>query len=146
MRRYSMPNSEAWARIHPGNKRDHHQLWVLSGYLALLVVLIALIFYLKHRHRQDLEQNWVRATAVIVDVRPEQIGVIDTPVQGGILYRVAILVKYQSSGKDEQRWITVDQRPTSLVGAKLQAFRWKGQQCIVRWKPSDPNKVIAEVS
>jgi hypothetical protein len=146
MRHYSMPNSEAWARIRPSDKRDRHQLWVLSGYVALLVMLVALIFYLKHRHREDLEQNWVSATAVIVDVRPEQIGVIDTPAQGRIFYRVAILVKYQSSGKDEERWITVDQRPTSLGGAKLQAFRWKGHQCIVRWKPSDPNKVIAEVS
>jgi hypothetical protein len=146
MRRYSMPNSEAWARIRPNGKRDRHQLWVLSGYVALMVLLIALIFYLKHLHREDLEQNWVSATAVIVDVRPELIGVIDTPVQGGILYRVAILVKYQFSGKDEERWIVVDQRPTSLASAKLQAFRWKGHQCIVRWKPSDPNRVIAEVS
>jgi Protein of unknown function (DUF3592) len=146
MRRYSMPNSEAWARIRPSGKRDRHQLWVLSGYLALLLLFVALIFYLKHRHREDLEQNWVSATAVILDVRPEQIGVINTTVQDGILYRVSILVKYRFSGKDEERWIIVDQRPTSLVGAKLQAFRWKGHQCIVRWKPSDPDKVIAEVS
>jgi hypothetical protein len=141
-----MSDKEAWTKIRPNGNRDWHQLRVLSGYLALIAMFITAIFYLKHRHREDLEQNWMSATAVIEDVRPEQMGIIDTPVRGGILYRVAVLVKYKSDTGDQERWITVDQRPVSFDGAKLQAFRWKGKPCIVRWKPSDPNKVIAEVS
>jgi hypothetical protein len=141
-----MPNKEGWARIRPNGRRDWHQLRVLGSYFALIAVFVAANFYFKHRHREDLEQNWMSATAVIEDVRSEQMGLVDSPVRGGILYRVAVLVKYTSNGGDQERWITVDQRPESLDGAKLQAFRWKGKQCIVQWKPSDPNKVIVEVS
>jgi len=141
-----MPDKEAWTKIRPRGNRDRHQLRVLGGYLALIAICIAAIFYLKHRHREDLEQNWMSATAVIEDVRPEQMGIIDSPVRGDILYRVAVLVRYKSDSGDQERWITIDQSPMSLEGAKLQAFRWKGKQCIVRWQPSDPTKVIAEVS
>jgi hypothetical protein len=147
MRRYSMPNREAWTKIRPNDERDWHQLHVLGGgYLAAIVICITAIFYLKHKNREDLEHNWIRATALIENVRPKQIGVIDTPIRGAILYRVTVLVKYRSDNGDQERWITVDQRPESLAGAKLQAFRWKGKPCIVRWKPSHPSKVIAEVS
>jgi hypothetical protein len=146
MRRYSMPNRDAWTKLRPHGDQDWHQLRVLGGYVALIAIFICTNFYLKHRHREDLDNNWVSALAVIEDVRYEQMGILDTKIGGVILYRVAVLVKYQSDGVDQERWITVDQRPTSLVGAKLQAFRWKGKECTVRWKPSDKNHVIAEVS
>jgi hypothetical protein len=146
MSRYSMPNREAWAKIRPSGGRDWHQLQVLGGYLAAIALCVAAIFYLKHLHREDLEQNWSSSTAIIEDVRPEQIGVVDSKAGGAILYRVAVLVKYKSDSGGQERWISVDQRPESLPAAKLQAFRWKGSQCIVRWKPSDPTKVIVEVS
>jgi len=109
-------------------------------------MLIAAIFYLKHRHHEDLENNWVSETALIEDVRSDQIGLVDSPMGGAILYRVNVLVRYKIDGAAEEKWITVDQRPEPLEAAKLQMFRWKGQQCIVRWKPSEPDKVIAEVS
>jgi hypothetical protein len=89
-----------------------------------------------------LEQQY----RIIEDVRPEQIGVVDSKAGGAILYRVAVLVKYKSDSGGQERWISVDQRPESLPAAKLQAFRWKGSQCIVRWKPSEPTKAIVEVS
>jgi uncharacterized protein DUF3592 len=146
MRRYSMPNRDAWARLRPKNDHDWHQIRVLGGYLALIAIFVAAIFFFKHRHREDLENNWMSTVAVIEDVRPEQIGVIDTPISGAILYQVTILVKYKLDGGNQERWITVDQRPVSLSGAMLQAFRWKGKQCTVRWKPSNPSKVLAEVS
>jgi hypothetical protein len=146
MRRYSMPSRDAWTKLRPHEDRDRHQLRVLGGYVALIAIFVSTIFYLKQRHRENLDKNWVSALAVIEDVRYEQMGLLDTPVNGGILYRVAVLVKYRSNGIDQERWITVDQRPTSLDGAKLQALRWKGKECTVRWKPSDRNKVIAEVS
>jgi hypothetical protein len=146
MRHYSMPNRDAWAKLRPNDDRDRHRLRVLSGYLAMIAIFIAAVFYSQHRHREDLDRNWASAEAFIEDVRYEQASVVDSRTGGLILYRVAILVKYKSDDGDHERWITVDQRPASLAGAKLQAFRWKGKQCTVRWKPSDPNAVIAEVS
>jgi hypothetical protein len=146
MRRHSMSHRDAWVKLRPNGDRDWHQLRVLSGYLALIAMFIAAVFYLQHRHREDLEHHWVSAVAFIEDVRHDQAGVIDSRMGGIILYRVAVLVKYKSNGADHERWITVAQRPVSLDGAKLLAFRWKEKQCTVRWKPSDPNTVIAEVS
>jgi len=146
MRNYSMPERSAWEKLRPKDDRDWHQLRVLSGYLALIAIFITASFYFRQKHREELEQNWVSTIASIEDVRHEQAGVIDSRMGGIILYRVAILAKYRSGGQDQERWITVDQRPTSLDSAKLLAFRWKGKQCTVRWKPSDPNNVIAEVS
>jgi hypothetical protein len=146
MRRYSMPYGDAWAKLRPNRDRDWHRLRVLSGYLALIVIFIAAVFHLQHRHREELEHNWVNAVASIEDVRHEQAGVIDSRMGGIIFYSVAILVKYRSDDQDQERWITVAQRPMSLDDAKLLAFRWKGKQCTVRWKTSDPNTVIAEVS
>jgi hypothetical protein len=132
MRRYIMPERVAWAKLSPNDSRDWHQLRVLSGYLAFIAIFIATAFYLKHRHREELEHNWVSAVASIEDVRHEQAGAIDSRMGGIILYRVAILVKYKSGGVDQEKWITVDQRPTSLESAKLLVFRWKGKQCTVR--------------
>jgi hypothetical protein len=146
MRHYSMPNRDAWAKLRPHSDRDWHRLRVLGGYLAMIAIFIAAVFYSQHGHRADLDRNWASAEAFIEDVRYEQVGVIDSRLGGIILYRVAILVKYKSDSGDHERWITVDQRPVSLSSAKLLTFRWKGKQCTVRWKPSDPNAVIAEVS
>jgi len=141
-----MSDRVAWAKLRPNGRRDWHQLRVLSGYVALIAIFIAASFYLRHRHREEMESNWVSAAAFIEDVHHEQAGVIDNRMGGIILYKVTILVKYRSDGSEHEQWITVDQRPTSLADAKLQAFRWKGKQCTVRWRPSDPTKVIAEVS
>jgi hypothetical protein len=141
-----MPNRDAWAKLRPHSVHDWHRLRVLGGYLALIAIFIVAVFYSQHRHRADLDRNWASADAFIEDVRYEQAGVVDSRTGGMILYRVEILVKYKSNDEDHERWITVDQRLASLAGVKLQAFRWKGKQCVVRWEPSDPNKVIAEVS
>jgi hypothetical protein len=146
MRRYSMPELDAWAKLRPRSNRDWHRIRVLSGYLALIAIFIATAFFFKHRHLEDMEQNWNSATAIIEDVRPKEVAQINTARGGAILYQVEVLVKYKSDGLDQRRWIKVKQLPEILSEAELQAFRWKGKQCIVRWKPSDPSKVIAEVS
>jgi hypothetical protein len=146
MRHYSMPERAAWARIRPRSDRDWHRIRVVGGYLVLIVVFIAAAFFLKHKHREDMEQNWNSATAIIEDVRPKEVAQINTSRGGAMLYQVEILVRYKSDGANQRRWIAVEQLPEVLSEAELQAFRWKGKQCIVRWKPSDPNKVIAQVS
>jgi hypothetical protein len=146
MRRYSMPERDAWAKLRPRSDRDWHRIRVLSGYLALIAIFFAAAFFFRHKQREEMEQNWKSATAIIEDVRPNAVAIVDTRRGGGMLYEVAILAKYTADGADQERWITVQQQLEPLGDAQLQAFRWKGKQCIVRWKPSDPNKVIAEVS
>lgn len=146
MRRYSMPDKEAWAKIHPNGRRDWHVIRILSGYLAFIAIFFATAFFIRHKQREEMEQSWESATAVIGEVRPTAVALVNSSRGGGMLYEVAILAKYTVDGVDQERWIKVQQQLESFGDAQLQAFRWKGKQCIVRWKPSDPNKVIAEVN
>jgi hypothetical protein len=141
-----MPERAALAKLRPRSDRDWHRIRVIGGYLALIAIFIAAVFFFKHRRREDMEQNWNAATAIIEDVRPKEVAQIDTSRGGAMLYQVEILVRYKADGTDQRRWIAVEQFPEVLSEAELQAFRWKGKQCIVRWKPSDPSKVFAEVS
>jgi Protein of unknown function (DUF3592) len=145
MRRYSMSDRDALGKIRPGNHSDWHQIRVISGYLALAAVSVAVIFFLKHRHREAVEQNWKCAMATIEDVQPKVVEQVNSSRGGAMLYEVAILARYQSDKGEQRRWITIEQRPEPLADAELQSFRWKGQQCVVRWNPSMPEQVIAEV-
>jgi hypothetical protein len=146
MRRHSMSGSDARRKLRPRNDQNWHQVRVLIGYLALIAIFISAAVVFKHKRREDMEQNWKSATAIIEDVRPKAMTVMESERGGGMLYEVAVLAKYSSDGVDQERWITVQQQLETLSDAKLQAFRWKGKQCIVRWKPSDPSKIFATVS
>jgi hypothetical protein len=146
MRRYSMSDRDALGKIRPGSPGDWHRIRVVSGYLAVAAVFVAVIFFLKHRHREDVEQNWGCATATIVDVRSKVIEQVNSARGGAILYEVSILAKYVSSGVSREQWIVVEQPPVTLAEVELETFRWKGQQCVVRWKLSEPDQMIAEVS
>jgi hypothetical protein len=141
-----MPDRFALGKIRPSSHSDWHRIRVLGGYLALIAVFVTVIFFLKHRHREDVEQNWKCSMATIEDVQPKVVGQVNSARGGAMLYEVAILVRYRSGDTDQRRWITVEQQPVSLSEAELQAYRWKGQQCVVRWKASSPDQVIAEVS
>jgi hypothetical protein len=146
MRRYSMSERIAWARLRPRRASEWHQLRVICGYLILIAIFIAVAFFLKNRHRADMEQNWESATALIEDVRPKIASQVNSEGGAAMFYQVDILAKYSTNDGEQERWITVEQRPESLNEAQLQSFRWKGKQCVVRWRPSDPARVIAEVS
>jgi hypothetical protein len=146
MRRYSMPERTAWEKIRPSRDSDWHQIRVLSVYLVLIGVFVAAIFFLKHRHHEDVVQNWKCATATVVDVRFKVIEQVNSARGGAMLYEVSILAKYVSDSMSRERWIVVEQPPVTLAEVELETFRWKGQQCVVRWKSSEPDQMIAEVS
>jgi hypothetical protein len=146
MRRYSMPDRTALTKLRPAGRSDWHQIRVVSGYVAVIAVIFAVTFFLKHRHREYVQQNWKCATATIADVRPKMIEYVNGTRGGVVLYEVSILAKYVSEGTSHERWITVEQPPVTLAEAQLETFRWKGQQCVVRWNASEPNQMIAEVS
>jgi hypothetical protein len=141
-----MSNHEAATKLRPKKRSDWRSLMILSGCFILAVVVIATFLFLKQRHRQNIEANWASSIATIEDVRVQQVGLVESNRGGTMLYNVQMFVKYNVDGAAHERWITVQQRPVNGEWARLQASRWKGQTCFVRWKPNSPDQVIADVS
>ena len=146
MRHYSMPEKEAIAGLRPKNRKDQKQLLTIGIYLVIAVAVVAAIFVIKHRHLEEIEQNWQVATALIEDVRFKEISRVESQRGGAMLYDVEVLVNYTSAGVEQKRWIRVEQLPEVLSEAQLQAFRWKGKQCFIRWNIAQPDQIIAEVN
>jgi hypothetical protein len=146
MRNHSISNREAYQKIRPQNRRDRRSLLITLGYLLLAVVCVAGLFYLKQKSAEDRERNWISAVATIEDVRTHAAGQVNSQRGGAMFYDVQIFAKYSVDGTAQQQWITVQQQPKPLADAQLEAFRWKGKTCFVRWKQSDPEHVYAEVS
>jgi hypothetical protein len=112
----------------------------------MIAVVIAVIFFIKHLRRENIVQNWKCATATIEDVQPRMLQYVIGSRGEVALYEVSILAKYMSGGEAHEQWITVEQPPVTLAEAQLEIFRWKGQQCVVRWNSVKPGEMIAEVS
>src|SRR5271170_328289 len=146
MSRPSMSDRTALAGLRPSSRGDWHQIRVVGGYIAMTAVVVAALFIFKHRHREYVVQNWKCATATIEDVRSKEIEQVNSARGGVMLYEVSILAKYASGGTDHEQWIVVEQPPVTLGEVELETFRWKGQQCVVRWNSSEPEQMIAEVS
>ena len=146
MRRYSMSDRDALGKIRPGNHSDWHRIRVVVGYIVVIAVVVSALFIFKHRHHEAVIQNWKCATATIVDVRSKEIEQVNGARGGVLLYEVSILAKYVSSGTEHEQWIVVEQPPVTLGEVELETFRWKGQQCVVRWNSFGPGEMIAEVS
>jgi hypothetical protein len=141
-----MSDRTARASLSPSSRRAWHRIRVVSGFIVVIVVFVSALFLFKHRHPRQFEQNWKCATATIEDVRVREIEQVSSARGGVALYEVSILAKYASGGTDHRQWIIVEQPPVTLAEVELETFRWKGQQCVVRWKSSEPDQMIAEVS
>ena len=141
-----MPEREALTKLRPKNLRDRLQLKKIRGYTLLVIVLLGISLVLNHKYRQNIEANWQSDTATIEDVRYQPATQVESNRGGAILYNLQVLVKYNANNATKERWITVQHELVGLPEAKLAAFRWKGQKCVVRWKASDPDQVIADVS
>jgi hypothetical protein len=141
-----MPEKEALAELRPKNRKDQKRLLTIGIYLVMAVAVVTAIFVIKHRHREEIEQKWQVATALIEDVRFKEISRVETTRGGAMLYDLEVLANYTSAGAEQKRWIRVEQLPEVLAEAQLQAFRWKGKQCFVRWNISHPDQIIADVN
>jgi hypothetical protein len=141
-----MSDRTALASLKPSSRGDWHRIRVVVGYIAVIAVAVSALFIFKHRHHDAVIQNWKCATATIVEVRSKEIEQANSARGGVLLYEVSILAKYASSGAEHEQWIVVEQPPVTLGEVELETFRWKGQQCVVRWKLSEPEQMIAEVS
>lgn len=62
-----------------------------------------------------------------------------------MLYEVEVRVKYSLNGKFREQWTTISQIPKGLADARLQAHLLTKKQCMVRWKPTDPSHIVAEI-
>jgi hypothetical protein len=140
-----MPERIAWRKVRPRSAKAWHQARVLCAYVAVIAVFLVAGLLVKNRRQSEREQSWQSASALIEDVQPKAAIQVESQLGGGILYDVAILAKYSSEGNVHERWITVEQQAEPLGAVQLQAFRWKGQRCIVRWQGSEPERVVAEV-
>ena len=142
-----MSDRKALTTLRPAGRSDWHQIRVVIGCVTVIAVVIAVTFFIKRLHREEIEQNWKCATATIEDVQPKAIEYLHNAKGGGVtLYEVSILAKYVSGGEAHEQWITVEQPPVTLAEVQLETFRWKGQQCVVRWNSFKPDEMIAEVS
>src|SRR5712675_1204031 len=110
-----MPARAAFAKLRPRSDCDWRRIRVICGYLALIAIFIAAAFFFKHKHLEDIEQNWNSATAIIEDVRPKPVTVVESQRGGAMLYEVEILVRYKSDGVDQERRISVKQLPEVLA-------------------------------
>ena len=141
-----MPEKETLTELRPKNREDQKQLLIIGIYLVIALAVVTAIVVAKHRHREEIEQNWKVATALIEDVRFKKISRVETTRGGAMLYDVEVLANYTLAGTEQKQWIRVDQLPEVLSEAQFQAFRWKGKQCFVRWNITQPDKILAEVN
>jgi hypothetical protein len=137
-----MPDKEASAKILPKSRKDRKTLWGIGSFLALMVVFVVTVLFFQHRRQEEMENSWESATATIEDVRP----VIALQGGRGMLYQPEVLARYRANGSEQRQWIKVERLPESLESVRFQAFRWKGKQCVVRWKASEPNLVVVELN
>ena len=140
-----MPDREAAAKIFPKSRSDRKALWSIGGMFALIVVFVVTILFLQHRRQEEMESSWKSATATIEDVRPVVVSQANGKYGGAMLYQIEILAHYNANGSDQRRWIRVEGVPRSSPD-KSQMDRWKGKQFVVRWKASEPDRVVPELN
>ena len=62
-----------------------------------------------------------------------------------MLYQMDVLADYKVSGLEQRRWIRIEGKPERLPD-ESQMARWKGKQFVVRWKASQPDRVIPQLN
>jgi hypothetical protein len=146
MRNYSMTEHEALNKIHPRTLKDRKSLWTIIGFLAFALITATAIFVLRQMDQEKREQTWQSTIATIEDVRPVIVSQVESQRGGAMLYQLEILIRYTANGIPQSRWTKVPQPPMSLESAQLDAARWKGQKCFVRWRTTQPDQIEAEVN
>jgi hypothetical protein len=145
MRRYSMPDRKAAAKILPKSRKDHRTLWSIGGVLALTVVFVVTVRFFQHGRQEEMENSWQSATATIEDVRPVVVFQVNGKLGGAMLYQVEVLALYNANGLKQKRWIRIERRPGPSPNEN-QIARWKGKQFVVRWRASQPDQVVPELN
>jgi hypothetical protein len=141
-----MSGQEAAKKLRPKSRSDWKGIEVICGCVVLAFAVVVAISFFKHRQQEDIERTWQSAPATIDDARPVIASRVESVRGGAMLYQLEVLASYNAEGAARRRWIRVGRQPELLADAQLQAFRWKGRHCLVRWKPSHPEQVIVEAN
>jgi hypothetical protein len=142
----TMSGHEALTAIRPHTRRDWKAMWGIISFTVFAVVVGIALFIFHQKDQEYIARTWQSATATIEDVRPVIASRVESNHGGAMLYQLEVLVDYSANDSQQRRWIRIKQQPTLLADAQLKIFRWKGQQCIVRWPASQPDHAIAEVN
>jgi hypothetical protein len=145
MRRYSIPDREAAAKILPKSRKDSMTLWKIGAFLASLAVFVMTVLFFQHRRQEEMENSWQSATATIEDVRPVVVSQVNSQFGGAMLYQVEVLAHYNANRLEQRRWIRIESKPGPSPD-ETQIARWKGKQFVVRWKASQPDQVIPQLN
>ena len=92
-----------------------------------------------------LHEDWTSAVATIEDTRIQRVQIANWEFGGAVLYEVEVQAKYSANGVEHEKWIPLTEAPHSQTDAELKAYLLKGKQCFVRWNPSSPNQIIADI-
>jgi hypothetical protein len=141
-----MPDREALRKLRPRNRVTRKQLLAITAYLAVAIAAAAGLAYLKDRTQRYREQSWPTAIATVEDTRTKLVGQAGGIQGAGMLYSVEVLVRFYVDGSPQERWIAVEQAPRNLDSVQFQERLWRGKQCFVRWNPSNPAQIVAEIN
>ncbi len=127
----------------PATKSDRRALLNIVGYIVMSVFAVFGLWLLQEHWYRIRELTWSSAPGTLEDVRP--VLALQGFSRGGLFYRIVVLVNYQTQSGQRESWISLRQAPQTLTENQLNAQRWKGATCTVRWSPSDSSKIDADI-
>jgi len=140
------PAPELFTGLRPRTPAERHSLLKIALAVVLAMLAVAGLWFSKRHSQIERQDKWSNAIGTIENVRPVLAAKSDGNFGGAMLYTIQVLVRYPSNVGSKERWITVSQRPETLAEAQAQSVRWKGATCVVRWNPTSPEQIEAEVS
>ncbi|MEG9436750.1 hypothetical protein JAO29_11320 [Edaphobacter sp. HDX4] len=140
-----LSNPAALHSLLPKRRSDWQSLAKLAAYVSLGIICLAGLLYNKHRQQIRREQEWSSALATIEGTRIRLAVHGFSQFGGAMLYEVEVQARYSVDGEVREQWTTISQIPKLLADAQLQAHLLTKKQCIVRWRPNDPDHIVAEI-
>ena len=138
--------AEHYTGLKPANRSEQRSLLKLCLYAILAISAVIGLRILQQHWQQVRELTWSSATGTVLDARPDLSASVSFGYNPKLAYRTQILVSFTLNGAPQQRWITLRKSFESPEAIQFDAQRWKGAQCTVRWNPSNPNQIDAEVT
>jgi hypothetical protein len=132
--------------LRPSSPGDRRSLASIVFYMVGSIAVVAALFALQRHWQQVRELTWTSATGKILDVQPDTLMSHGATYHPENLYTVKVLISVPINGTEQQRWISLRRSPVPIAEIQLEAQRWKGAICIVRWNPTDNSQIDAEVS